>query len=272
MTDEYIMGRTSGETDRLRIQGRLFAPHSAHMLRMAGITPGMRVLDVGCGAGDVSLLLAEVVGPDGTVTGVDVNPAILEMARGRATEAGFANVSFRAGDLADLRLKEPVDAVVGRLILLHVKDQAATVRALSRLVRPGGVVTFQEINMPRCRAVPSTPLAARYIDWIIGAFRGIGVNPNLGEQVASLLAEAGLTAGGAVSVNVGGPADSVLPQYVADTFRSVLPAVLAHCGVTEAEADVGTLRERLALECEEARATLWMPELVASWARVPAGA
>jgi 2-polyprenyl-3-methyl-5-hydroxy-6-metoxy-1,4-benzoquinol methylase len=270
MTGEYMMGRTSGEAERLQVQGRLFAPHSAHLLRMAGIVPGMRVLDVGCGAGDVSLLLAEAVGPDGTVAGVDVDPAILKLARARAAGAGFANVSFRAGDLEDLRLDEPVDAVVGRLILLHVKDPATAVRALSRLVRPGGVVTFQEINMPRCRAVPPTPLAARYIDWIIGAFRAIGVNPNLGEQVASLLAEAGLTAGGAASANVGGPADSVMPQYVADTFRSVLPAVLACCGVTEAEADVGTLRERLARECEEAGATLWMPELVGSWARVPA--
>jgi 2-polyprenyl-3-methyl-5-hydroxy-6-metoxy-1,4-benzoquinol methylase len=270
MTDEYIMGRTSGETERLQIQGRLFSPGSALLLRMAGITPGMRVLDVGCGAGDVSLLLAEAVGPDGTVTGVDVNPAILELARARAAEAGLANVSFRAGDLADLRLEEPVDAVVGRLILLHVKDPAATVRSLSRLVRRGGLVTFQEINMPRCRAVPTTPLATKYISWIIDAFRAIGVNPNLGEQVASLLAEADLAVEGAASANVGGPADSVMPQYVADTFRSVLPAVLAHCGVTEAEADVDTLRERLARECKEADATLWMPELVASWARVPA--
>jgi hypothetical protein len=119
--------------------------------------------------------------------------------------------------------------------------------------------------------VPATPLATKYIGWIIDAFRAIGVNPNLGEQVASLLGEAGLTVEGAASANAGRPADSVMPQYVADTFRSVLPAVLAHCGVTEAEAGVDTLRERLARECKEADATLWMPELVASWARVPAG-
>jgi ubiquinone/menaquinone biosynthesis C-methylase UbiE len=139
MTDEYIMGRTSSETERLQIQGRLFAPYSAHLLRMAGIALGMRVLDVGCGAGDVSLLLAEAVGPDGRVTGVDVDPGILALAR--AVEAGLANVSFCAGDLADLRLEAPVDAVVGRLIRLHVKDPAATVRALSRLVHRGGDVS-----------------------------------------------------------------------------------------------------------------------------------
>jgi len=269
MTGEYVLGRTPSEAERLQIQGRLFAPYSAHLLRMAGIAAGMRVLDVGCGAGDVSLLLAEAVGPDGTVTGIDVDPAILVLARARAAEAGLANVSFRAGDLADLRLEEPADAVAGRLILLHVKSPAATVRAVSRLVRPGGLVTFQEINMPRCRAVPATPLATRYIGWTIDAFRAAGVNPNLGEQVASLLGEAGLTVEGVASANVGRPADSVMPRYLADTFRSVLPALVAHGWVTEAVAGADTLHERLARECEEANATLWMPELVASWARVP---
>jgi SAM-dependent methyltransferase len=269
MTDEYTMGRTSTETDRLQIQGRLFAPYSAQLLRMAGIAPGMRVLDVGSGAGDVSLLLAEAVGPDGAVIGVDMDPDIVDYARDRVADAGFANVSFRVADLADLRLKERVDAVVGRLILLHVSDPAATLRNLCRLIRPGGLMTFQEVNMPRCRAVPATPLATKYINWAIDAWRAIGADPDLGDHVVSLLSEAGLTVEGVASANVGGPADSPVPQFMAETIRSMQPVILAHCGITEADVDVDTLHERLVRESIETDSTLWMPELVASWARVP---
>lgn len=70
MTDDYVTGRTSTETERLQLQASVLAPHSAHLLRLAGITPGPRVLDVGCGAGDLSMLLADLVGPDGAVIGV----------------------------------------------------------------------------------------------------------------------------------------------------------------------------------------------------------
>jgi ubiquinone/menaquinone biosynthesis C-methylase UbiE len=269
MTEGYVMGRTSAETERLQLQASVLAPHSAHLLRLAGITPGMRVLDIGCGAGDVSMLLAELVGPDGAVTGVDMNPAILELARARAAEAGLANVSYLDGDLTSLRLDEPVDALVGRLILIHLKEPAATVRALSRLVRSGGVVSFQEFNITRARSVPPTPLAARGLGWIVGALRAAGLNPDLGEQVASILRDAGLSVEGAAIAGPAGTAESAMPEYLENTLRSVLPVVLAHGRVSEAEVDIHTVAERTARELKEAGATFWSPELAAAWARVP---
>jgi ubiquinone/menaquinone biosynthesis C-methylase UbiE len=268
MTDEYVLGRSSAEAERLQLQASVLAPHSAHLLRLAGVTPGMRVLDVGCGSGDVSMLLAELVGPDGAVTGVDMNPAILEAARARAAGAGLANVSYLAGDLTDLRLDEPVDALTGRFILLYLKEPAAVVRALSRLVRSGGVVSFQEYNMTRARSAPPTPVAARGMSWIIGAIRAAGLNPDLGEQVASILRDAGLPVAGAATAGPAGSAESAMPQYLADTVRSLLPVVLGHGQATEAEVDIDTLAERVARELQEADATFWSPELAAAWARV----
>ena len=122
MADSYVLGRTLAEARRLQLQGSVLAPHSAHLLRLAGIISGMRVLDVGCGAGDVSVLLAGLVGPDGAVVGVDMDPAVLELARARTAASGLRNVSFVEADLAGLRLDEPFDALVGRLILLHLED------------------------------------------------------------------------------------------------------------------------------------------------------
>jgi len=269
VSDAYVMGRTSAETDRLQLQGSLLAPHSAHLLRMAGIASGMRVLDIGCGAGDASMLLAELVGPNGSVIGVDMDPSILELARARTAEAGLDHVSFIEADLADLRLDEPVDALVGRLILLHLKEPVATVRALSRLVRSGGVVSFQEYNATRARSVPPTPVLTRLLDWIIGAFRAAGLNPDLGEQVAPILRDSGLPVEGAASAGIAGTAGSVVPEYLVDTVRSVLPRALARGLVTEAVVNIDTLAERVTRELEEAGATVWSAELAAAWARVP---
>src|SRR6516164_10718276 len=84
----------SEEAKRLEKQGQFLAPLSRRLFEDAGITEGMKVLDVGCGAGDVALLLAEMVGPHGTIVGVDSNPAILETAGQRVRAAGLPHVSF----------------------------------------------------------------------------------------------------------------------------------------------------------------------------------
>ena len=86
---QYLFGHSEEETRRLLLQGRLFNPYTRRLLEDAGITRGMKVLDVGSGAGDVTLLAAELVGPDGTVVGVDSNPLLLETARQRVQEAGL---------------------------------------------------------------------------------------------------------------------------------------------------------------------------------------
>jgi ubiquinone/menaquinone biosynthesis C-methylase UbiE len=113
----YLFGHSADETDRLLRQARLFGPYTRRLLEDAGIAPGMKVLDVGSGAGDVSLLLADMVGMSGTVMGVDINAELLETARARADAAGLRNVTFTVGDAASAALAEDFDAVVGRCVL-----------------------------------------------------------------------------------------------------------------------------------------------------------
>ena len=96
--NSYVMGTTSGEADRLGIQASLYDSHTEHLLRTAGLREGMRVLDVGCGTGEVSLAAARVVGPSGRVLGVDMDPGVLERARQNAAASSLPQCRFRAGN------------------------------------------------------------------------------------------------------------------------------------------------------------------------------
>ena len=78
---DYIMGSNPSELRRLGLQARLLRPITERLLRQAGLAEGMRVLDLGCGAGDVSVLAAEIVGRSGSVIGLDRDMAVLTAAR-----------------------------------------------------------------------------------------------------------------------------------------------------------------------------------------------
>jgi 2-polyprenyl-3-methyl-5-hydroxy-6-metoxy-1,4-benzoquinol methylase len=114
---DYLFGQSDEEAERLRLQARMFAPYTARFLEDAGISPGMKVLDVGTGAGDVALLAAGLVGQQGTVVGIDFNAELIETARARAAAAGCEHVSFVVRDAASVELDRGFDAVVGRCVL-----------------------------------------------------------------------------------------------------------------------------------------------------------
>jgi SAM-dependent methyltransferase len=122
----YALGHAADKLDRLIEQGRFIGELTEHVLRLAGLGPGMRVLDVGCGAGDVTFLAARLVGPEG----VDRSEEAIAVARERARGARLASVHFIIQDT-------PVDALVGRLVLAHLAEPAATLHRLLANLRPG---------------------------------------------------------------------------------------------------------------------------------------
>jgi cyclopropane fatty-acyl-phospholipid synthase-like methyltransferase len=124
----YAMGHSEGERRRLVEQAAIYAPSTRHLFADAGIRPGHRVLDAGCGVGDVSLLAASVVGPGGSVVGVDADAEALAVAEARAAQAGLGHVRFVQADLRDVSFEQPFDAVVGRFVLMYLGDPAEGVR------------------------------------------------------------------------------------------------------------------------------------------------
>jgi SAM-dependent methyltransferase len=265
----YLLGHEDAEVRRLMLQARLYDDYTEHALRLAGLRPGMRVLDVGCGPGDVSFVAARLVGPEGTVLGIDAAADIIELARTRATEQGVTSVRFEQTTVGDLALDEPVDAVIGRLILMHLPDPVATLRQLASLVRPGGVIAFSEYDMTGARGVPDLPLWRAARDTIIDTFTGLGLDPTFAATLPTLFRRAGLAAPQlALGAPVGGPDDTELMAFVVETLRSMQPAAKKLGLVTEDFADLDALLPRLREEAATAGAVVTTPALISAWSRL----
>jgi ubiquinone/menaquinone biosynthesis C-methylase UbiE len=178
---QYVLGQTAEETERLQAQAVFVQPFTERLFRDAGLARGMKVLDLGSGAGDVALLAARLVGSEGQVVGIDTNPSILETARGRARDARCNNVSFAAGDIRELSLPQDFDAVVGRYVLMFMPDPAAAMRSVADHLRPGGIAAFQEPDLTQGPyAHPSSSLLDQIWQWISVAFRESGADTEMG--------------------------------------------------------------------------------------------
>ena len=268
--DSYPLGRSEAETRRLILQQQIYGPITRRFLVAAGISRGMKVLDLGSGAGDVALLLADLVGPEGHVVGVDMNAEILETARSRTRAAGWANVEFIHGDVGDLALPDDFDAVVGRWVLMYAADPAELLRRIQRHLRPGGIVACQEsadLTAP-VRAYPATPLHERICRWTSVPSDGPGPIRDMGLQLYRTFLDAGLPAPQLCHEAPigGGPA---WPGYafVAGSMRSLL-AFLEQLGNVDAtEADVETLEDRLREELVDRRGVQILPTVIGAWSR-----
>src|SRR5262249_25656746 len=145
--ETYIMGHSDRERRRLAIQADVLGPFTEKLFEDAGIRQGMNVLDLGCGVGDVSMILSRMVGRAGSVTGLDFDPRSIATARARLADAGIRNVTFIESNVADYRALHPVDAVVGRHILIHTPDPVAVLQSASEFLRPDGILAFQEYDL-----------------------------------------------------------------------------------------------------------------------------
>jgi ubiquinone/menaquinone biosynthesis C-methylase UbiE len=141
---DYVLGHTPIEQQRLIRQARFLAPATEHFLQDAGIVSGMRVLDIGCGMGDVTLLVAQLVGPAGRVVSIDLDQASIDTARKRASAVGLDNATFHRADISTFTDAQSFDAIVGRLVLEFLPDPIGAIGRLSGLLRPGGIMALQE--------------------------------------------------------------------------------------------------------------------------------
>ena len=269
---EYTMGRSEGETERLIEQSQLYDDVTRRFLLRSGIQQGMKVLDVGSGAGDVALTLAEFVGPEGTVIGVDINPDILKTAQVRATEAGFSNVEFIAEDARTLELPNDFDAIVGRLVLLYMSDPAEALKKLITHLRPGGIIAFQDTELALYRTVihPDTPLINQLVEWGLTVFERSGAHLNMGMELYRVFVDAGLPEPTLhFEAPMGGPEGWPGFEYLANSFRSLVPLMEAYGIATSEDIDIDTLADRIQAEVTTSKRPLLLPPHITAYASLP---
>jgi SAM-dependent methyltransferase len=242
----YVLGHSRAELRRLMLQAAILRPITARLLREAGLTPGMRVLDLGCGSADVAMLAAELVAPNGAVVGIDRSAEALAVARERAT-AGYANIEFRESAAEDFVDQAPFDLAIGRYVLVHQGNPPAFIRSAASHVRRGGIVAFHEIGIyGECQAFPPVALWQQAWSWIAAGLRSVMVHPDAGGRMIAHFHDAGLKQPTMLcEIPVGGGPDSPIYAWMALTLRSLLPQVEKIGAATAAEIDIDTLEDRL---------------------------
>jgi 2-polyprenyl-3-methyl-5-hydroxy-6-metoxy-1,4-benzoquinol methylase len=243
----YVFGHSEVELRRLAFQAALIEPVTRRLLVDAGVTSGMRVLDVGTGRGDVAFLVAELVGESGSVVGIDRAPEAVAVARERAWQASIANVSFVEGDPAELTLPAPFDAVVGRYVLQFQPDPSAMLRRLVSRLRPGGIVAFHEIDWTGYRSYPPVALWDRCCSLVVQAVEAGGADTHSGSKLPSTFAAAELAAPSMqMSAIVGAGANcGDAAQRLAGIVATLTPAIEGRGLVEPGELDAETLAQRL---------------------------
>ena len=266
----YALGHSAQELERLSTQGRLMEPLTRQLFRDAGIGPGMRVLDVGSGAGDVAFLAADLVGDTGEVIGMDRSEAALDLARARAKTRSLHNVSFQEGDPVEATFAQPFDAVVGRLVLMYYADPVVTLRRLVKHLQPSGVVAFHEPDINSIKSFPPAPTHDRCWRWIAETFRLLGTEIRMGMKLHSAFVAAGLPApSGRLQAIVGsGVSASDWLQVVAELTGTLLPEMKRLGIATADEIGIKTLADRLCAENLASGGVVLSPSLIGAWSRV----
>ena len=264
----YALGHSEQELERLSRQARTFEPFTRQLLQQAGINTGMRVLDVGCGSGDVAFLTAELVGPTGVVIGADRAAAATQRATARAQARDLRNVKFLEGDPTEMEFDRPFDAVIGRLVLMYYPDPVDAVRRLARHGREGGLIIFQEFDFANCRSLPLAPTFERHISWIKQTLSATGARTQLGLELYSVFVAAGMP-GPSMRMDalIGGGPDCPAYELVAEVTESLLPAMEKLKIATAAEVDASSLAQRLRDEVVAANGVVLSPGLIGSWSR-----
>jgi 2-polyprenyl-3-methyl-5-hydroxy-6-metoxy-1,4-benzoquinol methylase len=238
----------------------------------AGVTHGMRVIEIGCGGGEITQVLAELVGSSGTVVAIDRNQEALAIARDRMKEQGIKHVQLvsadAAGDLSSLESLpyESFDVLAGRRVLMYLRDPAEVLRRLARWLRSGGLAVFEETDSTMVPARTS-PMAAhdQATEWLRRMLVAEGANTTMGFDLPATLVQAGLRFG---RIRAEAVMQGQGTQYPLSALLKLVQSRVISAGIAT-QAEVDSLAARLDAESRDPTCVYVSEMSFCAWAHKP---
>lgn len=221
----YVIRTGAGALERLDLLARLFWPTTEDLLRRVGAFAATRFLDVGCGIGDVTCRVADRAG---AALGIDVNAEVVGAAVERGERLG-SPATFRVAGVESLGADADLsgfDVVYARCLVSHLHDPADGLASMLAATRPGGSILVEDVEVAAVWSSPPSPALARHAELYVAAAFGLGARPDVGAELAGLLASLGATG---VEVDVVQPVlrDPEDLQIHARTMEAITGPVLA---------------------------------------------
>jgi ubiquinone/menaquinone biosynthesis C-methylase UbiE len=187
----YVIDGGAAGRNRLRVLSDVFGPATRDLLSQVGIPEGAMCLDLGCGGGEVTRELAQMVGPTGAVLGVDYDAVVLDAARQETVDAGLVNVSFASHDVTSWEPEIQFDVIYARFIFSHLVDPSAVMASLRTHMAPGGIMIVEDVDFRGHFSEPRCPALTRYTELYSQSARNRGADPWIGPKIPGHLHEAG---------------------------------------------------------------------------------
>jgi SAM-dependent methyltransferase len=257
---EHILATGEAAAGRLEMLEEIFGPHSRQLLGKAGLCKGLRVADIGCGTGLISLWIATQVGAEGRVVGVDMSCEQLKVAQANAAAAGLTNVSFQEGSAYETNLPPgQFDMIYSRFLMCHISQPAKSLREMRALLKPDGILVCEDHDDGGIFSEPPTRAYRRLVEISDAVNRARGLDSYIGLKLPRLIREAGF---GKPEVVVKQIAELRGPRklFWEITLREAAPAILASGVATKEELDT---------VCSEIRAVAEDETALVMLARVP---
>lgn len=262
--ERYVIRGGRAGYERLQLLARSRWPDTRALFERAGVGPGLRCIDLGCGGGAVTLEMAKLVAPDGVVLGVDMDEIKLALARTTATEQGLTNVTFQALNVHAWDDPASYDVVYCRFLLHHLSKPLDVLRRMWTAARPGGVLIVEDADFDGWDCHPTNEGFAFFLRIYAQVIARRGGDHATGRKLYGYFLDAGIS----------DPQVSLVsPLYLAGEAKTLALSTLEATGeaiVAEgiaSEDELTTALEDLAAFTADPRSLIVGPRIFQLWAR-----
>ncbi len=190
-TSHYVIAGGKEGKRRLNVLADALYPFTKDLLEKSGLKEGVSFLDNGCGGGNVSLMVASIIG-HGTVTGIDFDETIISLAKQDAIDGDIPNVSFEVNTAYDIDYSNQFDIVYARFLLSHLERPLAALQKMVQAAKPGAAIVVEDLQFSGHFCYPANDAYQQYLQLYAAVVKRKGGNAEIGPSLIDLFKQAGI--------------------------------------------------------------------------------